>query len=245
MLFSNEECDDCNGTGSQLENDLANFLSLPRALARIPSRKGFPKIKSASSERAFAQIQDDDRMLYVYQPTEDEGIDIQDNGNGTMTLRVKTPPHRPLNAAKALGRMALFSFPQATPGFDVLRDWVSGSYSWFPVPLAVVHIPIEGNTQTIGFWCHRYTWAPGRNIVRFVFVYSTFCTIVPIALDQDPLPTGLPLIDYPHPIASAMMESTSVFNIESDFVESEGMSEALLTYEERVKLSSRADKHLT
>jgi hypothetical protein len=240
MLFSYEECDDCNHAGSQLENDLASFLSLPRALARIPSRKGFPKIKSAVSQQAFAQIQGDERKLYVYEPTEGEGIRTQDDGNGNIELTVKTPTHRPLNVAKALGRMAMFSYPRERAGFDVLRDWVCGAYNWFPVPMVVVHIPVPRgiNTQTIGFWCHSYTRVPGRNVIRFFFVYSTFCTIVPIALDRQALPDGLPLIDYPQPIAREMMKSTSVFSIASDFVEPEGDGKALISYTERVKVAS-------
>jgi len=235
-LFCNEECDDCNRSGSVLESDLANFLALPRALSRIPSRKGFPKIKTKASQQAFAQIQGEDRHLYTYEPTDTEGIRSQDDGNGNLRLTINTPAHRPMNAAKALGRMALFSYPRNRSGFDTLREWVCGAYDWFPVPLAVVRLPFGGSLQALAFFCHAFALAPGRNVIRAGFLYSNCMTILPIALDKKPLPEGLPLINFPYPFELTMMESTSMFFIDRDFVEQEGTGEAFISYRERVKV---------
>jgi hypothetical protein len=116
VLLSYEECDECNEkVGSPLEDDLAKFLGIPRAVCGIPSRQGMPKIRHPNEE-AFIQSNREGSRIEIYQPHDQESIVTEDKGDGNLVLTATVPKFRPLNVARALGRMTLFDLPRSTPG---------------------------------------------------------------------------------------------------------------------------------
>jgi hypothetical protein len=236
-LFSHEECDDCNHkVGSVLENDLANYLAMPRALSRLPARRGsgMPKIKTSPRNVGFVQSQPAENRVYTYLPTENEGIRIQDDGNGKLHLSMDIPKHRNINVAKAIGRMSLFCLDANFPGLDRVREWVCGQYHLYPIPLVTLSFPGTGYNRA-GCGCYKYIQTPGRNIVRFQFFYSSYLCVVPFPLDDQPLPEGLPILDYPAPILKTLVENTSFKIILDDSIESGGIAHASMSYQERTE----------
>jgi hypothetical protein len=231
-LFSFEECDDCNlKLGSPLEDDLAKFLSLPRAISRLPGRKGTPKIRHPH-QAAYVQSNRDKNLVYTYLPTEDQSVQVEDDGKGTLRLTIVTPTHRPTNVAKALGRMLLFGLDPQEAGFDRLRSWVRGEVDWYPIPLVILHFPGAGYNKA-GLMADRYTQSPGRSVIRVGFMYSSFLTTMPIPMDDWSLPSGLKLLHYPSPFLQPLLSNTSVFLIKDEGVEQGGTAEALITYRDR------------
>jgi hypothetical protein len=231
-LFSLEECNECNEhIGGPLENDLATFLSLPRAVSRLPKRKGHPKIQHPG-EAAYVQSNRDANTVYVFQPTADEGIRVDDDGEGVLRLKIKMPSYRPANVAKALGRMLLFGLERDFPGFDRLRSWVCGEVTWYPIPLIALHFPGTGYS-VVGIMAHRCAHSPGRTILRITFRYSSFLIVMPVPMDEWSLPSGIRLLNYPTPYMKALLENTSAFLVRDDAVEAAGTATAEISYRDR------------
>jgi hypothetical protein len=207
-LFSNEECDECNQVGSNLEGDLASFLAADRILSRIAARRGKTrqKIKTSDKQRAFGQTNPANNEVYIYQPTDDEGIRMHDDGNGTLTLTVDIPKHQPIKVARAIGRMAFFNLDKAYPGFDLFRQWIRGEVDLYPVPMDFVHVPAT-SYNLAGISCLRFI-KPDRNIVRCGFFYAACAVTIAIPLDGKPLPPPtkfFPLIEN-EPIPQSLLE---------------------------------------
>jgi HNH endonuclease len=232
LLFSYDECDECNQRiGSVLENDLANYLSVARALSRLPARGGSRKIKSASNQQVFLQGRPADNQVYAYLPTESEGIKIHDDGKA-LHLSIDIPKHRPINVAKAIARMSLFCLDQNYDGYRKILDWVCGNRDLYPVSLLTLHWPGTGYNAACCS-CHKYV-DPKRNILRFEFLYSSFLTVVPIPLDDQPLPTDFTPLEYPAPIKEMMLENSSGFLIRDDRVEAMGTAYAHIPYAQHI-----------
>jgi hypothetical protein len=232
-LFSLEECDKCNSSiGSPLEDDLAKFLSLPRAISRLPARNGTAKIRHPNQAGYVKGDHVENRVL-IHQPRDDEGVHVEDDGNGILRLTVDTPAYRPANVARALGRMLLFTLDATETGFDGVLSWVRREVDWFPIPMAVLHFPSAG-FDGVSLMVHRYTRAQNRRVFRVGFLYSSFLTVVPIPMDQWSLPSGLELLNYPPPPHDAVfLENTSVFMLTHNRLEKAGSAEAVLTYSRR------------
>jgi hypothetical protein len=232
-VFSNEECYDCNHRiGSKLENDLASFLAMPRALSRIAARNGAPKIRSAAKQQSYIQSRPQENHVYAYLPTDNEGIRVTDDDAGALHVSVDIPSHRPINVAKAIARMSLFFLDPKYPGFTQLRDWVCGKIDRYPVPLVVLHWPGTGY-NAVGCSAHRFIELANRNVIRCEFFYSSYFIVVPLALDGLPLPDKLPILNYPEPIRQMMIDNTSTFLIQDDSMEPNGVAEASISYEHR------------
>ena len=221
--------------GSQLEDDLAKFLSLPRVMTRFSGRKGPPKLKKPG-HKSYLKARPDDNLIYIHQPDETEdSIDFVDNGNGTATLNVPIPKHRAANVARALARMALFILPADFKYHDNLRSWVNGAQDWFPIPLTAVHVPGSAFNR-VQISVERYSPLPDRYILRVGFMYSSYFLFMPIPVDNWIMPhSGVPMLNYngipPH-IALAMMQNTSEFLIPDNEPDETGMSSFLITYEQ-------------
>lgn len=232
-LLSYEECDQCNQRGSQLEDDLAKFLSLPRAISRLPGRKTTPKIRHPN-EKAFVKGNRETNKVHVYQPTDDEGIRVSDNGKGTLRLTIDTPKHRPINVARALGRMLLFVIDTGEPGFEQVRSWVRGEVDWFPIPLVTLSIPSAGFSR-VQLTVQRYTRSPDRNILCVRFLYSWFIVSMPVPMDKWSLPNDLQLVPPP-PYTEAVVRNTSLQWVTNNDAESSASAEVEITYAERTRI---------
>lgn len=192
-LFSYEECDDCNQRGSTLEDDLAKFLALPRVISRLPARRGTPKLRHPN-QKAHVASDGAANRVQVYECTDEEGIHVEDDGDGVLRLTVATPKYRPVNLARALGRMLLFGMDSTEVGFDRILRWVRGDVDWFPIPITVLTIP-KTETRNVSVMVHRYTKSPERSILRVGFVYTWFMVLVPIPLDHWNVPENVEFLN--------------------------------------------------
>lgn len=227
-LFSLEECDDCNQNGSLLENDLVSFLSVPRAMSRIPGKKGMPKLRLPPSP-SYIQSNRQSNEVRFFVPDGDEGITITDNNEGTLNAVVKIPRYSPLNVAKALFRMAFFGLHQTHSEFEFIRSWLGGDTTLFPIPLFLVTIPGGGYNQ-VRLMVHKFILGQ-YCVMRVGFLYSNFLTVAAIPLNSNGLPDNLPLIKYPPSLELPLLANTSAFLITDDSIEKEGLAEVTIFYE--------------
>lgn len=231
-LFSYEECDDCNELGSRVEDDFAKWLAAARAISRIPARSGNPKIRKPNEE-SYIQGNRHTNKVHVFQPNETEAIQVVDDDNGNLRLRVATQKHRPVNVARALGRMMLFILPVTHDGFGHALKWVRGESDWFPIPLVVLNLPYA--FKYVGLTVHRYTRAPRCRILKITFSYHTFVVTMPVPLDEWSLPEDFKLLNYPEQYRDCLQANTSEFWIRDDAPDDGGFAEFNLTYRERTE----------
>jgi len=235
-LFTYAECDDCNQTpGSQLEDDLAKFMSLPRVMTRFAGRKGTPKLRR-KGHTSYLKANLQSNSVYIHQPDETEdSVNFVDNEDGSFTLNVKVPKHRTANVARALGRMALFLLPTDFEYFNSLRSWVMRDRDWFPIPLTAFHAPgCETKQTTIAV--ERYRPMRGRCILRVSFRYSSYFLFMPIPVDNWELPAGVPMLNLsgvPLHIRVAVLQNVSEFLIPDNEPDETGISSVCVTYGDR------------
>jgi hypothetical protein len=220
--------------GSSLEDDLSKLLSLPRAISRLPARKGTPKIRHPN-ERAYVQSNRATNFVHVYQPLDNESVRVEDDGNGTLRLTLDIPKYRPVNVARALGRMLLFVVNAHEPGYDRVRSWVRGEIDWFPIPLVTLNFPSAGFNR-VQLMVHRYTRSPSRNILRITFLYSSFLITMPVPMDEWSLPEGLEMVNYPAPYQASLLANTSVLWVRDNEPDEGGTSEVVMSYGQRRKI---------
>lgn len=196
-LFSWEECDGCNADGSVLENDLANFLAVERAMARMRSRKGSVKYRQPG-RRSYIESSVDSNVVTVSRDVDENVIDVRPVDEQSFQMIVETPPFRPVNVAKALGRMALFALDRAAiANWNHVLQWVRGQQAWLPV----VHrafIPGPG-LRTVGLEVLRDD-ATGVLIVVFWFSTSMLFLRLPAApwaLPDEIVLPAIPVSPYP------------------------------------------------
>jgi len=196
-LFSHEECDACNADGSELENDLASFLAIERAMARMRSRKGSVKYRKPGTN-SFIESSVDSETVTISRVEGETIIEKRDVDDHSFDLVVQTPKFRPLNVGRALARMMLFAL-----GRDEIKewahvlDWVRGKQTWLPV----VHrafIPGPG-LKTVGFEVLRQD-EPDLLMVAFWFSTTILFLRVPKVPWNLPAEVTLPAIpDSPYP----------------------------------------------
>ncbi|HEV2328586.1 MAG TPA: HNH endonuclease [Verrucomicrobiae bacterium] len=135
-LISMNECDTCNQTLAQkYEDDLAKWFGPMRTVSQIKGKNGVPTLKSKDM-----QIRMGNTGLEIGVVTEDLESHLKFDGPFTFTLPVpaKTQPFIPINAAKALVKIACSLCPPALLGecqhaIDWLMDRAVGRMSKFPV----------------------------------------------------------------------------------------------------------------
>lgn len=235
-LFTYSECDKCNQTpGSQFEDDLAKFLSLPRVMTRFPGRKGTPKLRKPG-HTSYMKADSQANSIYIHQPDESEdSINVVDNDDGSLTVSVKVPKYRPTNVARALGRMALFILPTDFEHFESLRTWVMREREWFPIPFTALHMP-SCETKGITIAVDRYKPMSDRCILRVSFRVSSYFLFMPIPVDNWELPHEVPMMNFdgvPVHIAMAVLQNTSEFIFRDNRPETSGLSSVRVTYGRR------------
>jgi hypothetical protein len=143
-LFSLEECDECNElVGSPLENDLAAFLTIERAMGRMRSRKGGVKFRHPGRD-SFIESHVDSNTVKL-SLTIDETEIRTEQVDGALQISAEIPPHRPVNVAKALARMGLFVVgPNDLAALDHVRRWVRGEVEWLPTVFHTIFVPGPG-----------------------------------------------------------------------------------------------------
>lgn len=143
-LFSLEECDDCNEhAGSPLENDLAAFLTLERAMGRMRSRKGGVKFRHPGKESFIESHVSSDTVRLSRMVDETEILTEQVDGG--LEISAEIPPYRPVNVAKALARMALFVLePNELASLDHIRRWTRSEVEWLPTVFHRIFVPGPG-----------------------------------------------------------------------------------------------------
>ncbi len=196
-LFSHEECDTCNEhVGSPLESDLASLFSLERALARKRTRSGGMKLRHQNRENYIesGSSSDDVRISLVADEPE---ISVHLVGEREAELTVELPPHRPVNAIKALARMALFVMPDCNePALRHALQWVRGEATQLPVRYFSAFLPGTG-LKDVRLVVGRTTELPEP--LHFVmFWFSTKILAMYLPDPEKGLPEQLPLLPIPN-----------------------------------------------
>ena len=233
-LFSYEECDDCNQRSSKLEDDLAKFLALARVISRLPARRGTPKLRHPNRESYVASDRQANQVQ-VYQPTDEEGIHVEDDGDGILRLTVDTPKYRPVNVARALGRMLLFGMDSTETGFDRVLRWVRREIDWFPIRIAVLTMP-PTEMKNVSVMVHRYTKLPGRSILRVGFVYTWFMVFVPIPLDDWDVPENVELLNTRLLYHTGLIDRAFQLIVADDALDSTAKQSVTIAYGQRTQV---------
>jgi hypothetical protein len=138
-LISMNECDDCNSNlADKYEDDLSKWSGLMRATSQLKGKHGVPSYKSKD-----AQIKMGNKGLEIGVVTESLESSLNFDGPFTFEIPVSTPtqPHVPLNAAKALVKIACSLCPssllhECQPAIDWLMGRIHAKMSMFPVLFA-------------------------------------------------------------------------------------------------------------
>lgn len=180
-LFSLEECDECNERlGSPLESDLSAFLALERATARMRSRKGTVKLRHPGRKN-FIESGGTSRDLHIslQADTEDE-IRAHVVDDEHLQLEVALPPHRPVNAIKALARMALLALPDCGGApFRHVLQWVRGELTWLPVRYSRLFVPGNGLNEVRLIVARGVEQAESLHLVMFCFSTAILAVYLP------------------------------------------------------------------
>ncbi len=145
FLFSNDECDECNSFfDKNFENNLANFMGIARTTSQIVGKKGVPKTKSSSGDRAESINGD----IVVIQGEDSDMLESLDEN----TLKIQSSPTQyvPINVYKCFVKMAISALPEyALKGFSEGIRWVRYN-----------HKPASFDAKTLKM---DLTMVPGKN----------------------------------------------------------------------------------
>lgn len=107
VLFSNEECDECNHYFGILENDLGNYLHFWRTASMQRGKKGVPKYKNG----LFSMGSSKNGRLLVQETIGNNKV-LFDDGSKTITIQGTQKPYVPINVYKTFVKMALSLIPK-------------------------------------------------------------------------------------------------------------------------------------
>ncbi|MFH2203125.1 MAG: HNH endonuclease [Elusimicrobiota bacterium] len=129
-----EECDECNQKASALENELAIYLTLERAVGRIRTgKKSYVKHKKPDG-KSFVKSGADSSQVEVSLDPNDESVSLREVGESQLELSITRGPFSLYRVAKAFARMAWFLMPaDRLKEFQHINDWIAGRASPFPV----------------------------------------------------------------------------------------------------------------
>jgi hypothetical protein len=163
-LFSLEECKDCNDPwGSDIEDNLAKYLFLMRAVARIRKRKGGVKYKRAPGSKSSVASNPEDNLVRVEIEAADDSVKMEDLGDNTMLLTAQGQPYSPMKAVKALARLGLFVLEKADyDNCDHVVRWLRGEAEYLP------------------YFIRAFVPGSGRRLVR-LRVYRRVCDDIDVA----------------------------------------------------------------
>jgi len=208
-------------------------LALPRVISRLPARRGTPKLRHPN-QKAYDASDRAANRVQVYESTDEEGIHVEDDGDGVLRLTVATPKYRPVNVARALGRMLLFGMDSNEVGFDRVLRWVCREIDWFPIPITVLTMPTE--MKNVSVMVHRYTKSPGRSILRVGFVYTWFMVLVPIPLDGRDVPGNVELLNTRLLQHTGLSDCAFQLVVGDDIQDSTAEQSVTITYGQRTKI---------
>ena len=119
-LFSNDECNECNGYFDQhLENNLANFLGLQRTISQVKGKKGIPKFKSKNGDRVESIGGD----IVVIQTDGSELSNLV--GERSIEFKADKNTFTPISVYKCFVKMALSVLPEnKLSQFRECIEWV-------------------------------------------------------------------------------------------------------------------------
>ena len=123
VLISLEECDECNKIFSELENELANYISFERSTTGIRGKKGIPTYKDKSGLRIAYDKELKNKI--TIQDIINSGNIEEDNDNNAVTLKGETSPYIPISVYKCFVKMALSIMPKPyLPYFWETFNWI-------------------------------------------------------------------------------------------------------------------------
>lgn len=122
VLFTMEECNDCNAAASGWEDDFGKYTALERTMGQVRGKKAIPSLKSRSK---LSRIDMGEHGLVIKQREDDQTVGIRVSADGFVS-QVDLPSYRPLGVYKALVKMALTVVPNAHLGdFTDALAWLS------------------------------------------------------------------------------------------------------------------------
>lgn len=189
-LFSYEECDHCNEhVGSPLENNLADFLVLPRVMGFIPKRDGKGVKHKRKASYAAADIQS--RVVNIYQVEGDPTVKLEEIGESTVKASVVANPFSRMAVCKALARMALLALPQEYfAELGHVLTWVKGEVVYQPT---YCHFIIPGGVDALSFVVFRHEQPDGRPGYYVAFACGISLLLLTLPMPDWTLPGPLPI----------------------------------------------------
>jgi hypothetical protein len=196
-LFSLEECHTCNDPwGSDLEDHLAKYLFLDRAVSRIRKRKGGVSYKRAPSSKSSVRSSPNDKIVRVEIDDSDDSISMHELGDNTVKLTAQGQPFSPMKVAKALARLGMFVAPNdVLSQSEHVRRWSRGEVEYQPYFFRVF-VPGTGR-RLVSLRAYRYI-GDQENAAPYVvqLSYSAVDLIFPFPTSSL-LPPDLPAIPFP------------------------------------------------
>lgn len=196
-LFSLEECNEHNNGFSKIETDLADFLTLMRAVARIRTRKGSFKYRRGN-DRSYIEGRPDDNRLMLELYDGESSLQLEDLGEGEALLRMTVPPSNPVNACKALARMAYFCLPEEDRARNGhIKSWLRGEANYLPV-FHQIFLPGTGQ-RLIALRIYRaHSEQAGISPYLVEFDYGSVVLFLPLPGPDLQRPSRTVLPDVPH-----------------------------------------------
>jgi hypothetical protein len=124
--FSNEECDSCNGTyADQQDNHLNNAFSFQRLFFAVRGREGCVGLKPQGQEGSEIRALGE-QHLAIWQ-REDKGVHFEILGENRGKLSLDLPPYMPNRMLQALLRSCWLLVPASfRMQYSHLSDWIRG-----------------------------------------------------------------------------------------------------------------------
>jgi hypothetical protein len=197
-IFSLEECDDCNnGSGKTLDQALSDYLTLWRAVSRIRTRRGRFKHRTVP-DRSYIEGRPQDNRLVLEIYDGETTVQLEDKGNGQLTLRTSVPPSNPVSACKAIARMAYLCMSDEDRARNAhLRRWILGELEYLPTFFEAF---LPGTGQRLVTLRLFRAGAETADVAPYLveFDYGSVVIFLPLlGTDLHP-PKSTPLPDVPH-----------------------------------------------
>lgn len=122
--FSNFECDDCNDYFGNLEDSLFNFAGVLNSLSTIKGKRGYAKFKESKEGIELFATSKNEIVARTKKADDEYGI-IRDLENQTITIDTNQPSYIPLDAYKALLKIALCMLPdEEMENYSETISWI-------------------------------------------------------------------------------------------------------------------------
>ncbi len=184
-LFTWDECDCCNCSFSNFEQDFSRYLLPFRIVTGLRGKK-----KRSTSRSRYTDMEHSGGRVRVV-PNEDDAIEV-DYDDKSLTIKHQRQPYRPLGIYKCLTKIAISVMPEdEIPRFSNTCDWLrSEDYrAVIPgntLPVALMHFLPGPRRDGVGLrlWRRRPRHDRHPYIVSVLYT-GNFCfqTVVPNAAD--------------------------------------------------------------